>query len=313
MNSKNRLNTTPDECLKSMHVSLDEGIERFDFFNEFVRDAAENAVKYRVESQLIPKSITWRRKVEESYVNEKHEVCSTTQTVDENQLLLVWDCEETVKHVSDNTLNTTVGNIKSLLPDKELTLVMYQMESYFQYTKNMKNRAAQEEILGEEGRKKTKAKNDKRFANLPRISRKKFEECLVKIQLMHGVHSRVIELKAEMVLLIHQYTKSLASLPAKAERKQEESKVDWFANCDNRDTVQVNKDGNGLKRLWQQQLCQFNLMSLEAAEAILSEYKSPLHLMEVSGIMAILGTMQSLFNSVNIIEFFPGLCKSESS
>lgn len=58
--------------------------------------------------------------------------------------------------------------------------------------------------------------------------------------------------------------------------------MDWYVSCDNRDTVKVDKDGNGLKRLWQQQLCQFTLMSLETSEAIASVYKSPLQLMEVS-------------------------------
>ena len=122
------------------------------------------------------------------------------------------------------------------------------------------------------------------FSNCPKISRKKFEECLVEIELMHNVSSRLIENPGEMVLLIHQYTKALALLPSKMEKRQEESRMDWYANCDNRDTVKVDKDGNGLKRLWQQQLCQFNLMSLETSEAIASVYKCPLQLMEVSSL-----------------------------
>lgn len=86
----------------------------------------------------------------------------------------------------------------------------------------------------------------------------------------------------EMVLLISQYTKAIALLPSKLEKKQQSSQFEWFIGYDNKDTVKVDKDGYGLKKLWQQQLCQFPLLSLEIAEAISSIYKSPLQLIKAS-------------------------------
>lgn len=50
---------------------------------------------------------------------------------------------------------------------------------------------------------------------------------------------------------------------------------------DKRDTVGVDKDGNGLQRLWNQQLCCFPLARLEIAEAISSQYATPTALMQV--------------------------------
>lgn len=44
----------------------------------------------------------------------------------------------------------------------------------------------------------------------------------------------------------------------------------------------VNKEGYGLKQLWQKQLCQFNLCSWEMAEVISLNYPSPSLLMKVS-------------------------------
>jgi hypothetical protein len=140
-------------------------------------------------------------------------------------------------------------------------------------------------FLGNKRQKKNKLKESQSFANYPKISRKVFDKCLVEIQLMCNVSSRIIENQDEMILWIQQYTKSLALLPSKLERRFELSKLDWYINCDNRDTVKVDKDGNGLKRLWQQQLCQFTLMSLESSEAISSIYKTPLQLIEVSGFL----------------------------
>ncbi|OXU26272.1 hypothetical protein TSAR_002468 [Trichomalopsis sarcophagae] len=284
LNKKNRLQFNPENSLKSMKILFDEEIAKYDFYTDVLRNAEEYEVQYNVQSQLIPKSITWNRKVEDNYINDKHEVCSTAKQIDEDQLMIIWDAKETVNHISNDTFISAISNVKSLLPDKKLTLVMYKIESYFKYIKSIKDRAVREDILSSQGnqqnQKKSKTKADRTFANFPKISRDKFEDCLVEIQLLYKANSRLIELPCEMVLLIHQYTKSLAQRPSKLEKRQESSQNDWYVSCDNRDTVKVDKDGNGLKRLWQQQLCQFTLMSLESAEAIVSVYKSPLQLME---------------------------------
>lgn len=50
---------------------------------------------------------------------------------------------------------------------------------------------------------------------------------------------------------------------------------------DKRDTVGVDKNGNGLQRLWNQQLCCFPLARLEIAEAIAAQYPTPATLVQV--------------------------------
>lgn len=50
---------------------------------------------------------------------------------------------------------------------------------------------------------------------------------------------------------------------------------------DKKDTVGVDKDGNGLQRLWSQQLCCFPLARLEVAEAITAQYATPAALIKV--------------------------------
>ncbi|CAK9794987.1 Crossover junction endonuclease EME1 [Anthophora plagiata] len=94
-------------------------------------------------------------------------------------------------------------------------------------------------------------------------------------------NSRLINSSQELALMVYQCTKAIAEIPYKLEKsKNLTDKFDWYVMGDNRNTVRVDKDGNGLKRLWQQQLCQFHLSSLEIAEAICSVYPSPAHLIE---------------------------------
>lgn len=57
--------------------------------------------------------------------------------------------------------------------------------------------------------------------------------------------------------------------------------MDWYVPGDKKDSVKVDKQGNGLHRLWQQQLTQFNMVRFETAEAIASKYPSPTALIKV--------------------------------
>ncbi|XP_058800500.1 crossover junction endonuclease EME1-like [Phymastichus coffea] len=282
LHAKNRLVIKADYSMKMMEIIIDNVIQSLDFFTNFLKTVEDTDIKYKVQSQVIPKSITWNRTVEDYYINDQHEVCSRTKIVNEDHVLVIWDHEETINHMANDTFISELSIIKSRMPAKNLFLVIYKVETYFKFRKNAKGRAMQDDICNGlvEERKRYKSNEEKALANLPKISKKKFEEILLDSQLDLNVTSRLIENPEEMALLIHQYTRSLALLPSKIEKRQDTSKVDWFINTDSRDTVKVDKDGNGLKRLWQQQLCQFTLMSLESAEAITSIYKSPVQLIE---------------------------------
>lgn len=110
-----------------------------------------------------------------------------------------------------------------------------------------------------------------------------FESSMCEVQVTAKCTSRIVESPDEIALLVFQYTKAIAELPYKRDKREKlVEKLEWFAIGDNKDTVKVDKDGFGLKRLWRQQLCQFNHSSLETAEAICSVYGSPLELFQVN-------------------------------
>lgn len=106
--------------------------------------------------------------------------------------------------------------------------------------------------------------------------------CLTEAQIIAKCSSRLIEDAQDLGSMVYQYTKSISEIPYKLQKKESlENKFDWYVMGDNKNTVRVDKNGIGLKRLWQQQLCQFNLSSLETAEAICTVYPSPAKLTEV--------------------------------
>lgn len=67
-------------------------------------------------------------------------------------------------------------------------------------------------------------------------------------------------------------------------RKQEAEKLqhqNFYVTNDNKDCVTV-KGINGLSNLWQHHLMKFPMVTLEIAEAIISEYPMPKTLFDVS-------------------------------
>lgn len=70
-------------------------------------------------------------------------------------------------------------------------------------------------------------------------------------------------------------------IPRREKHKREQEELEWYAAGESRDCVRVDKNGNGLPRLWQQQLCQFDRVGMDTAQAITSIYRSPCALIEV--------------------------------
>jgi len=267
----------PGECIKFMEVNLDRGIDAVVSRGE-IESALQNAgIKFNVTTELIPNSITWRRNVEEDYIGEDNEVCTKKNIQTEAYAIVIWSNYEAVRHVAEDTFCASVSNSKALIPSYNMTLVICGMEEYFVYRKKQKS----DRNAGSKG-SRYNGRGNQRFDTLPIISRRQLEMCLTEIQIVAKCSSRLIENTQDLALMVHQYTKSISEIPYKLQRRgNQEGKFDWYVMGDNKNTVRVDKDGNGLKRLWQQQLCQFNLSSLETSEAICTVYPSPMQLVKV--------------------------------
>lgn len=268
----------PGECIKFMEVNLDRGIDAVASRGE-IESALQNAdVKFNVTSELIPNSITWQRNIEEDYIGEDNEIRTKRSIQMEEHVIVIWSNHEAVRHVAEGTFCASVSSSKALIPSYDMTLVIHGMEEYFTYRKKQRS----DQNPGGKGSKHN-GKGNRRFDTLPIISRQQLEMCLTEIQVVAKCSSRLIENAQDLALMVYQYTKSISEIPYKLQKKgSQEGKFDWYVMGDNKNTVRVDKDGNGLKRLWQQQLCQFNLSSLETSEAICTVYPSPMKLIKVS-------------------------------
>ncbi|CAD1475138.1 unnamed protein product, partial [Heterotrigona itama] len=278
--AKKLKNIKPSECMKFIEVTVDEAIANFTCITDVTDTLRDAEVKCTVKTKFISNSITWKRNIENSYVNDDNEIHTITDVEKVSQILIIWNWDEVATKVTNGDFCTSIANIKCSLPDYKITLVVYGIEDYFSYREQGKN----SDKSGT--KKKTQKTCTEKYLQLSKysydISRKQLEIYLNEIQIIADCSSRLINNSQDLALMIYQYTKAIAEVPYKLKKnKNLINKFDWYVMGDNRNTVKVDKNGNGLKRLWQQQLCQFNLSSLEIAEAICSMYPSPAHLIEI--------------------------------
>lgn len=264
----------PGECLKFMEVNVDRNIDVLAFRTEIESVLRSADIKINVTTELIPNSITWQRTIEDNYVGEDNEVHVNKSIQVEEYIIVIWSNYEAVKHVAEGTFSTSVLHNKSLIPNYNMTLVIFGMEEYF----------AKKQKTDQSSKSKGSRFNNKgnqHFETFPIISRQQLEMCMTEVQIVAKCTSRLIENTQDLGLMVYQYTKSISEIPYKLQKREsQENKFDWYVMGDNKNTVRVDKDGNGLKRLWQQQLCQFNLSSLETSEAICTVYPSPVQLIK---------------------------------
>ncbi|KAI4490648.1 hypothetical protein M0804_003592 [Polistes exclamans] len=276
LTTKKLKNIKPGECMKFIKVILDKHIEEYKFYPETLVTLNDANISYSFISHSISNSITWERSIEEDSINENNQICTKTMKQIEKYIIVIWNWKEVVDKLIDDSFNSSLSYIRTLLPDYNMTLVIFGIKAYFLYHKNKIK-------LKKCSRSKSnnKTKDFIAYRESPEISKQQLEVCLAENQIMNKCNNRLIENAADLALMIYQYTKAIAEKPYKLEKRQQSDKeYNWYIAGDNRDTVRVDKDGNGLKRLWQQQLCQFNLSSLEISEAICSVYKSPIQLVE---------------------------------
>lgn len=265
---KTQKNNKKGECMKFITVELDEGLKTFDFYQQSLAELDKAGVKYKENSMIIPNSATWTMIHEEYYIDNDTNLQTNTRKEEQKIVLIIWGVEQVVRLINDNEFISTITSISTILSNKRLSIIIYGLEEYFSVKKNS-------------GGKKKDQQKYQVLKNLPKIDRKLFEIALVDLQLLINCNFRLIDDYEEMSLVIYQYSKSFAETELKKIEAGVMEEMDFYAAGDNRDTVGVDKDGNGLKNLWLKQLCIFNAVGLATAEAVCAVYPSPVALMNV--------------------------------
>ncbi|KAK3919507.1 Crossover junction endonuclease EME1 [Frankliniella fusca] len=269
----------PGECLKWVTTTLDTGLLNSDYSGELLSALRACEVEYKVEECIIPCSVTWERRIQTVHVDDNMVVQKKTTIQTESTVLIMWVWNKLIEKVHDNSLQKALEDITALLPDKDVTLVVFGLEDYFRFQKTQKRRDVRADVLGT-GPKKRRV-NEGSVEEAPQVSRGDVEFALAEIQINCNISHRCINNKTDMANLVCQFSKAIAEAPFKREKYQKNAeRLDWYALADSKDCVVVDKDGNGSFQLWQRQLCQFPLASRETSEAIASVYPSPLYLLQ---------------------------------
>eukprot|EP00105_Crassostrea_gigas_P025284 XP_011445820.1 PREDICTED: crossover junction endonuclease EME1 [Crassostrea gigas] len=106
------------------------------------------------------------------------------------------------------------------------------------------------------------------------VHRLDVEEAITDNQLQTDVMVYLLETSEELAEFVRTFSKAVAEKPAKKDRLQTAFFDDGVS------TVKVDKNGQGLLKVWKQQLLQFKNISPDIADAIVQAYPSPHLLME---------------------------------
>ncbi|XP_064323360.1 crossover junction endonuclease EME1 [Phalacrocorax carbo] len=267
----------PGECQKYITVVLDPVLLQVEGGGQIL--SALQAAKYScvVESQAVPCSITWRRKTVLSQIEEGDE------WTEEPNVLVLLRLEEFLSMVHNykqeaqgcaegqgETLQSYVSRVMEKMPGKILALAVAEVENYFRV--QSKKRPQHVAASGNEEEQGKRRKKNTKDSGL-KITRMDVEEALVDLQLDKQVQVSFFESCEELGEFATMFTKAVAEAPFK--REQEKTGFPFYLEKGWCGGVKVDRSGKGLLEVWKRQIQQFNRVSLEMAEAIVSAYPSP--------------------------------------
>ncbi|KFQ83312.1 Crossover junction endonuclease EME1, partial [Phaethon lepturus] len=262
----------PGECQKYITVVLDQVLLQVEGGGQIL--SALQAANYScvVESQTVPCGITWRRKTVSSQMEEGDE------WTEEPNVLVLLRLEEFLSMEAQGctagqkeTLQSYVAHVMEKMPGKILALTVVQVENYFrvQEKKRLQQAAVSANQAEEQGKWRKKQVKDSGLE----ITRMDVEEALVDLQLCKQVQVSFFESWEELGEFATMFTKAVAEAPFKRER--EKTGLPFYLDEGWCRGVKVDHSGKGLLEVWTRQIQQFNRVSREMAEAIVSAYPSP--------------------------------------
>ncbi|XP_010136655.1 PREDICTED: crossover junction endonuclease EME1, partial [Buceros rhinoceros silvestris] len=269
----------PGECHKYLTVELDAVLLQVDGGAQVL--SALEAANYScvVVNQAIPCSLTWRRKTVSLQMEEGDE------WTEEPDVLVLLRLEEFLSMVRNykqeaqgcaagqkETLESYADRVMEKMPGKFLALAVVGVEAYFRSPRAQSKKGLQQAAASQE-EKQGKQRKRKVKDSVPEITRLDVEEALVELQLSKPVQVSFFETWEELGEFAMMFTKAIAEAPYK--RQQENTEFPFYLEKGSCGGVKVDPSGKGLLEVWKRQIQQFNRVSLEMAEAIVSAYPSP--------------------------------------
>ncbi|XP_071055446.1 crossover junction endonuclease EME1 isoform X2 [Onthophagus taurus] len=240
--------------IRKISITIDSNV-----INKFGQDIlgklqdAEIFSKITTQDQLFPGLITW-----------EYSPALIDDDKDINDVILILNWDELLSHIKSSNLLNYISSIQDILTNKTIYLGLLGIDDYFKYWKSQK--AAQRTVS--------------EYQDSIQVTRNELEMALTELQLANNCCYRNLNSSQDLIDLVLQYTKSIVQLPEKLEKSNKYKDYDFNILKVKKDSVSVDKDGNGLQRLWQHQLTMFEMARLETAEAIVGKFPTPSALYE---------------------------------
>lgn len=279
----------PGECIKLMKVLIDCHLLELPEGALLLPLLQSLNIRYQVQSLAAPYAVMWQREVSISSMDDEDKIVVKTQDVDEDEVIIQIPLQLFVGLVdalkqeqagvwnSNESLLSYIRKIKELFVGKRISYIVQGLSQYLRDHKNANQRKVRSAVLGANQNQKRKTK-----ARTPSIetciTEMDVEECLVIAQIQECCHISLVETSADVANMVSSFTKAIAEAPYKREKYN--NGFSWFAALDSRKCVRVPDSGEGLLRLWQQHIDQFNMVGSEAAQAVVAQYPSPTALLQ---------------------------------
>ncbi|XP_066188040.1 crossover junction endonuclease EME1 [Sylvia atricapilla] len=270
----------PGECQKYITVVLDPVILQVEGGEQVLSALQAASYSCVFENHAVPCSITWRRK------RVSPQMGGGDEWTEEPNVLVLLGLEEflsmahSYKQNADGcaerqkeTLQSYVAHMMEKMPGRILALAVVGVENYFRSLQvQPKQRPRQTAASGNQEKRGERRKKEVKDSGLD-LSRKDVKEALVDLQLSTQVQISIFESSEELGEYATMFTKAVAEAPYKRERENTGFSFSLEKGCCG--GVKVDPSGKGLLKVWKRQIQQFNRVSSEMAEAIVSAYPSP--------------------------------------
>uniref|UniRef100_A0A0A9Y4C6 Crossover junction endonuclease EME1 n=2 Tax=Lygus hesperus TaxID=30085 RepID=A0A0A9Y4C6_LYGHE len=245
----------PGECMKYITVVVDQNIASEYPWGPSVVEILQTAgIKCSVEVATDPCTVKWRREQADSLVPQQ-----------EKHVLFLWSTEKLLTSVQYGTLSDSFAEFKKKYENFKLYLCVYGLQNYYRKFHKAKQRQNSSSSPPQRKRKSN-------YEIIP----DQLEMELIALQIKFGISHKILNSAQETAFFLQVITKSVAEMPFKLEKEKVEMERNWYAKGDSKKCVRIDKDFNGLRQLWLQQLSQFNLSSLDIAKSIAELYPTPL-------------------------------------
>uniref|UniRef100_A0A8C5X4T9 Essential meiotic structure-specific endonuclease 1 n=1 Tax=Malurus cyaneus samueli TaxID=2593467 RepID=A0A8C5X4T9_9PASS len=258
------------EMFSSKSEEMDEEVEGGEQILSALQAANYSCV---FENHAVPCSITWRRKTVSSQMGGGDE------WTEEPNVLVLLGLKEFLSMNADGcaerqeTLQNYVTGVMEQMPGKILAMAVVGVENYFRSLQvQTKQRLRRSSVSGSQNKRGKRRKKEVDDSGLD-LTRTDVEEALVDLQLSTQVQISIFESNEELGEYATMFTKAVAEAPYKRER--ENTGFSFYLEKGCCGGVKVDPSGKGLLKVWKRQIQQFNRVSSEMAEAIVSAYPSP--------------------------------------